>query len=902
MKNMLLDLLFVRIQDKTSFSRAKLLTIFQKLICRNALGKGRCEELLRISSIHLQDVSANVRRRAIQVVSQLMLVFGAFFQTSTFMLMEEVEFDYSEAKSALNGAQTKLESLTRGTVQKVEKVEEDPPREEGSSVIAQEAEEQGAKKEEGVKKREKKEEREMEDEGEGEEGDMGTDADADVDAEPQVVEGANLEQLKRREVEVVHERGGKLTEEERERAIIEAKNEVGHWEGFLMYYTDYIAFLKRVESLIPTCVQLLGSKNQSDILESIKLFTRLKQKRIEGAEKGIRKMLILLYTKEENIKSAVMEAYEDLYLNANVAGDVKSQYLISLVQNASLNELACLEEFIRMAMSMPKSLLENTVFKHLWGIFLRNPLAEAEKASGNVEEGGMTEEGKAKFAMDISKENMAAIQLITYATSVKPEIISKNTELLMRQALKLGKQRYPDLMLFRACLVALEKVGTQADQGFLRESISLMLKTGRMDTTWFTCMEQLINTILTTTTDPEEYFHYLLTKLSKPLFAGGLRGREDAEGECEGSSIPTESLSEHITPFQLSQIVFTAGHISLKMLVHIEQLESNIRAKYTEGDGNVGNNGNNGNNGNGNNNSPEDEDELEKMGGGREAELENEIALLRGISERGLLGKESLIGRYVPIVQKLAKAAYTRGRGESSLVGGTLDLTEILPLPLGGDLNTTTHTQTQGDISLLSQMLADSTATVRGSMSTGAARIIDSAESLELGRSADARLRADHGGDGHVDMDTSPPIIPLPSLFPANSTPPHHIPANIYDIIQANHKLKFANPHQYLMDKCAILSLCKMMYCSVSFCKDNLRLLFGLVGAHHIEATIKANIIISIGDLFNRFPNIMNEWRRNLFETLQDTHPLVRKNALMVLSHLILGQMIKVYYYIYNSL
>jgi condensin complex subunit 1 len=61
----------------------------------------------------------------------------------------------------------------------------------------------------------------------------------------------------------------------------------------------------------------------------------------------------------------------------------------------------------------------------------------------------------------------------------------------------------------------------------------------------------------------------------------------------------------------------------------------------------------------------------------------------------------------------------------------------------------------------------------------------------------------------------------------------------------------------------------------------------------HIDFGIKANIIISIGDLFNRFPNTLNEKTKDIFMLLHDPENHVRRQALMVITHLILNDMLK---------
>ena len=49
-----------------------------------------------------------------------------------------------------------------------------------------------------------------------------------------------------------------------------------------------------------------------------------------------------------------------------------------------------------------------------------------------------------------------------------------------------------------------------------------------------------------------------------------------------------------------------------------------------------------------------------------------------------------------------------------------------------------------------------------------------------------------------------------------------------------------------------------------------------------------------MGDLAFRFPNLFEPYSNRLYARLRDQNLRVRKNALMVLAHLILNDMIKV--------
>ncbi len=95
-----------------------------------------------------------------------------------------------------------------------------------------------------------------------------------------------------------------------------------------------------------------------------------------------------------------------------------------------------------------------------------------------------------------------------------------------------------------------------------------------------------------------------------------------------------------------------------------------------------------------------------------------------------------------------------------------------------------------------------------------------------------------------------------------------------------------------ILERSAVLALCKIMCVSSVICQDNIDLLFSLLRSN-IDFGIKANIIISVGDLYNRFPNILNEKTKDIFMLLHDNSNHVRRQALMVITHLILNDMIK---------
>ena len=60
--------------------------------------------------------------------------------------------------------------------------------------------------------------------------------------------------------------------------------------------------------------QLLGSKTVSDVLEAIQFFVTGFEFGLANSMMGIRRMLVLVWSKESSVKEPVVDAYKRLYM------------------------------------------------------------------------------------------------------------------------------------------------------------------------------------------------------------------------------------------------------------------------------------------------------------------------------------------------------------------------------------------------------------------------------------------------------------------------------------------------------------------------------------------------------------------------------------------------------------
>ena len=110
--------------------------------------------------------------------------------------------------------------------------------------------------------------------------------------------------------------------------------------------------------------------------------------------------------------------------------------------------------------------------------------------------------------------------------------------------------------------------------------------------------------------------------------------------------------------------------------------------------------------------------------------------------------------------------------------------------------------------------------------------------------------------------------------------------------VVANEQGNYSSPTLMLSPT---LALCKCICVSKSFCEKHLPLLFSVLAkAPNDDQDLRANIVVALGDLAFRFPNEVEPYTPKIYACLRDKSTRVRRHTLMVLTHLILNDMVKV--------
>ena len=74
-------------------------------------------------------------------------------------------------------------------------------------------------------------------------------------------------------------------------------------------------FVQAIQQAIPVICQLLGSRTISDVMEAIEFLVTGHEFEVSSVLVGLRKMLVLVWSKETAVKEAVLGAYRRLYLS-----------------------------------------------------------------------------------------------------------------------------------------------------------------------------------------------------------------------------------------------------------------------------------------------------------------------------------------------------------------------------------------------------------------------------------------------------------------------------------------------------------------------------------------------------------------------------------------------------------
>ncbi|KAI0298641.1 non-SMC mitotic condensation complex subunit 1-domain-containing protein [Multifurca ochricompacta] len=783
--NGLYDLLLERVLDLSSYVRSKVFTVLSRLCDLPVKFPKQRLAITRAAVSALEDKVAGVRKNAISLIVKLMVTHPYGLMHGGLLGVQEWEDRYRDVTKDLQKTEKALDDTLAGADA------------EGTDKEDEQEADGGVDEEPSTAQLKKKRSRHQKEDAEGvmdvdeedvdeEEADSIMDEDEPEPSGPEEgdgsgdVDGEGTSSLKHKSKSKKNGRKSELamaalTDEQAALAALES-NQLLHLRLRKRYYAEALSFIRQVEEATQIIFQLLGSTHKAEVLEAMEFFRVAHEYQLDSAEIGIKKMLHLIWSKDN---SSMSEDGKELKGVRSRLLDPKQQVnriaknMVELTYDATLAELTSLEEMMRYMMDDDQ--IHADVVNKLWQVYSsERPLPKQQRRG--------------------------AIIIIGMLALARRGVVQDRVDILLK--IGLGPMGKADLILAKYTCVALQRLNGSAKKvkgSLLDKSVRLEMDSAVFrklqeaiehpcrSREWFALAEQAINTVYALGDRPEVLSNTIIRNLTRRAFRRreksatpvpgeraslSLSSEQDPEGmdedppqsslalistlpgSAQGTSEgnPAKRSDDTGDAFELSQLLFVVGHVAIKHIVYLELVErewkrqkqeKELAEKLARGAGDDAAN--------------KDVEELDQVAGNAEDEIGDRIAAVR--ETELLYGPDSLLALYGPLLVRIC------GR---------------------------------------------------------------------------------------------------PDQF-KNTT----------------------------LRSVATLSFSKFLCVSSQFCDSNHHLLFRILETSK-DPNIRSNIAIALGDIAVSFSTIIDENSDELYKGLSDSDLVVKKNTLMVLTHLILNGMIKV--------
>ena len=338
----------------------------------------------------------------------------------------------------------------------------------------------------------------------------------------------------------------------------------------LDYYYAAIKFVKMIHDATPSVSHLLASSTSSDVLEAVQFFVIATEFGIECAGEGTKKMFVLVWSKDLAVKTSVIEAVQKLYIkdvmalypqNKQSGAVAVASKLIGLTRNSSLAELTSLEEIVT-TMTKNKS-VPSAVIKALWDIFtLKLKQVSLDSCNG-------------------------ALTVLGFIANAKPDMVSSNLQSILDIAFDEKHASHTELR--RSACIVLQKIMKRHKHGPGLSStaqLSALLEEEQLSSL-YACIESvLVDSASTTREDgvAEHARHWYAAAEQgvAALFALHPSAHTVCERICKEVALKAFDTGATVSEraVALSQLFFLLGHISIKLLVGLENTEISLKKAY----------------------------------------------------------------------------------------------------------------------------------------------------------------------------------------------------------------------------------------------------------------------------------------------------------------------------------
>ncbi|KAI9508585.1 non-SMC mitotic condensation complex subunit 1-domain-containing protein [Russula earlei] len=590
--NGLYDLLLERTLDLSSYVRSKVFTVLGRLCDLPVKFPKQRLAITRAAVAALEDKVAGVRKNAITLVVKLIVTHPYGLMHGGLLGMQEWDDRYRDVLNELQRTEKALDdTLTGGADTRDDRkgsrredagdamdADENDGNEDDVDSIIDESEPEPSEAEQG-------------------EGTSNGDGDGD---EQRIPSSKNKNSGRKSELDMAA-----LTDEQAALAALES-NQLLHLRLRKRYYSEALNFIR----------QLLGSTHKAEVLEAMEFFRVAHEYQLESAATGIKKMLHLIWSKDNSsmsedgkelkgIRSRLLECYRSLYFDPLPDMEPKQQVnriaknMIELTYDATLAELTSLEEMMRYMMDDDQ--IHSDVVNKLWQVYSsERPLPKQQRRG--------------------------AIITIGMLALARRSVVQDRVDVLLK--IGLGPMGKADLILAKYTCVALQRLNGSAK----KVKGSLLDKSVRIDMDspvlrklqeaiehpcrsreWFALTEQAINAVYALGDQPEVLSNTIIKNLTRRAFRRREKSTQPAVEDQPSTAPNADAMDEDPPPpstqalistlpgstqgasagkakksddtgdaFELSQLLFVVGHVAIKHIVYLELVEREWKRQKQE--------------------------------------------------------------------------------------------------------------------------------------------------------------------------------------------------------------------------------------------------------------------------------------------------------------------------------
>ncbi|KAK3726740.1 hypothetical protein QZH41_008305, partial [Actinostola sp. cb2023] len=661
-------------------------------------------------------------------------------------------------------------------------------------------------------------------------------------------------------------------------------NDIIKQQLVVQYLKDYVNFQTKMETAVPVICQLLGSKTTSDVSESIEFFVTSYEFGLRNAIIGVRRMLVLIWSRDNAVKESVVEAYKGLYLdppapNQRAKTGIIVKNLITLTYGASIGDLTSLEEL--MGELMKAKLIPGSLIKLLWEKFTM------------------------KVAQTTPEESRAALILLRMLASAETDIIRSNVDVLVNTGL--GTRAEEDFLLARDTCVALLKIikskkpGNAEEEPFrfsysheIFERLTHLIVTGisKVDDIHFAPMaEQAINVIYTLSEHPEMVCENIIRKLVTCLIVRKDTQTPEPNDSQDAQTQADDVMSQDNIPKLMSchssilaRFLVLCGHVALRQLIHLDvSIFKEIKRRQAV---------------------QESENEEKRRDKEMGRKNRNDVNATANTTKVYILANLEMIMMGIKVMLMIVVMLMVVVM--LMIVVVMLMIVVVILMMIEVMIVVVMVMMVEVMLMIVVVMVEVMMVVVMVMMVVVMLMIVVVMVmmvvvmmmvvlmlmmiAMMMDTTTNETAEEDMGLTGATADDVESEYIR--KICEQEIVTGQNLLALLRPLLVCicSNPSRFSDPG---LQAAVTLALAKFMLVSSEFCESHLQLLFTVLEKSP-HATIRANTIIALGDLTFRFPNLLEPWTSHLYARLRDESAQVRKNTMMVLTHLILNDMVKV--------